>query len=248
MTAHSSPFPSYKSQNATIFSSSPLLLLCFAPSADSKHISLMASFPATSNNAFNLVLLSPLLLISISTVLVSSFQFQVGGERGWEKPTTNETETYNHWASKNRFHVGDTIYFKYQRDSVLVVNSTGYRYCISSNPIFKFEDGNTVFQLDHSGFFYFISGQSGHCKAGQKLIIDVIHDTETSPSEPAPEPPESAPSPIACGGNGGGGDGWDSDDWGPPGLGLNSTTKLSVASYFMTAFGAVFVILYLFMN
>jgi hypothetical protein len=35
--------------------------------------------------------------------------FTVGGEaRGWRQPAPGE-ETYNHWASRNRFHVGDLL-------------------------------------------------------------------------------------------------------------------------------------------
>lgn len=49
------------------------------------------------------------LLVSTAVVSVSSYTFQVGGEGGWTKPTGNETETYNGWAEKNRFHVGDSV-------------------------------------------------------------------------------------------------------------------------------------------
>ncbi|KAA8527071.1 hypothetical protein F0562_008700 [Nyssa sinensis] len=170
-------------------------------------------------------------------VSVSSYQFQVGGKRGWIKPTGKQTATYNDWAAENRFHVGDTVYFKYQNDTVLLVNKEDYENCIISTPISKFEDGNTVFRFDRYGFFYFISGQPGHCKAGQKLIIRVMVHPEV-------EPPETAASPKAGGGSSGG-KGWDSDFWGPPGL--SSATKLSVASYFMNALEGMFVILYLFM-
>ncbi|KAL3508360.1 hypothetical protein ACH5RR_027761 [Cinchona calisaya] len=177
---------------------------------------------------------------SMMAVMVSSFQFEVGGEKGWVKPAGNETETYNDWATKNRFHIGDTLYFKYALgDSVLLVNSRDYNKCRTSNPISKFDDGNTVFQFELSGFFYFISGQHGHCKSGQRLIIRVMH-----PSEEQVESPESAPSPAgAPASGGGGGNGWDSNNnWGPPAL--NSTDKLTVASYFITFLGGVLVILY----
>lgn len=53
-------------------------------------------------------------LLSIALVapsLVSSHQFQVGGDRGWKNtnPTGNYTQSYNSWAAQNRFHVGDTL-------------------------------------------------------------------------------------------------------------------------------------------
>ncbi|XP_059662391.1 early nodulin-like protein 21 [Cornus florida] len=200
----------------------------------------MASFSVTK--VFNFALFSSLFLISIVAISAYAYQFQVGGEKGWVRPTANDTQTYNNWAAKNRFHIGDTVYFKYRKDSVVVVNKADYENCVISNPISKFEDGNTVFRFDHYGYFYFISGQVEHCKSGQKMIIRVMVHSGI-------EPPESAPSPKAGGGGGssrgGGGDGWDSDFWGPPGL--NSTTKLSAASFFMTALGGVLVILYLLM-
>lgn len=43
----------------------------------------------------------------MAPLLVSADQFTVGGEKGWAKPTGNDSETYNEWASQNRFHVGD---------------------------------------------------------------------------------------------------------------------------------------------
>ncbi|CDP13713.1 unnamed protein product [Coffea canephora] len=183
-------------------------------------------------------ILWPLSVASIMAVLVSSFQFQVGGEEGWVKPTGNQTEAYNHWATRHRFHIGDSVYFRYEEDSVLVVSSSDYENCRTSHPISKFDDGNTVFQFERSGLFYFISGQPGHCKSGQRLVIRVMH-----PSEEV-EPPQAAPSPAAPNPNGGGGeDIWDnSNNWGPPAL--NSTDKLTVASYFMTFLGGVIVFLY----
>ncbi|KAL0310939.1 UNVERIFIED_CONTAM: hypothetical protein Sangu_2388600 [Sesamum angustifolium] len=196
----------------------------------------MASAAAASK-LFNNVFFSAVLAAATAVVLISGFQFQVGEERGWTIPTGKEPETYNEWAAKNRFHIGDTLYFKYLKDSVLVVTSADYLNCSTSNPISKYEDGTTTFQLDRPGFFYFISGQSGHCKLGQRLIVRVIHPSEV-------EAPELAPSP----GSGGGPDGdsgWESDDWGP--LGVSSTTKLFAISNFMTAFVGLLVVLYMFM-
>ncbi|KAL2495959.1 Early nodulin-like protein 2 [Forsythia ovata] len=186
---------------------------------------------ASATINFKILLLSAL----FAAVLVNSYRFEVGDERGWTKPTGKDPESYNQWAGRNRFHIGDTVYFKYQNDSVLVVTSADYLNCNTSNPISKFEDGETVFQFDRSGFFYFISGQPDHCKAGQKIIIRVMHPSEV-------ESPEPAPSPQAMGGDGGG---WDSSNWEP--LGFNSTTKLSVVSYLMTVLVGLFVVLYLFM-
>ncbi|KAF8391682.1 hypothetical protein HHK36_023991 [Tetracentron sinense] len=194
-------------------------------------IPLMASPSATK------VCFSSLLFINLTVIYVSAYRFRVGGDRGWIKPTRNDTETYDEWATSNRFHVGDSIYFKYKKDSVLVVNYTNYMNCVLSDPNSKFKDGDTEYHFDRYGFFYFISGEPGHCKSGQKLVIRVMVQSGIEP------PPRSAPPPGKS--DGGSGDGDESSfEWGPPSL--NSTIKLSVASYFMTALGGMMVILYLF--
>lgn len=140
--------------------------------------------------------------------------------------------------------------FKYQKDSVLVVNKEDYENCITSNPIAKFEDGNTVFTFDHFGFFYFISGQPGNCKSGQRLIIRVMVQSEAQPPQstiatPPPAPSTAAAPPPKPAEEGGDQDG-DSFHFGPPGN-LFSGSRMSVASSsFITAAVAAFVILLLF--
>ncbi|GER54947.1 early nodulin-like protein [Striga asiatica] len=183
------------------------------------------SSPASISRAFTNLLLAA----SIAAVLVSGFQFQVGGkERGWKIPTGDEPETYNEWAAKNRFRVRDTIDFKYEKDSVLVVNKADYLACNTSNPISKFEDGNTVFQFDRSGLFYFISGQPGHCKSGQRLIIRVMHPSEIAA-------PTLAPSPAPIGYSGGSsGEGQES-----------SAGNIVLVSCLVTAFLGLLVMVYL---
>ncbi|KAM7486542.1 hypothetical protein LguiA_002551 [Lonicera macranthoides] len=177
----------------------------------------MASLPLTS-----IILNLALLLFSISA---TPHRFQVGGDRGWVKPTRNGTQTFNEWATSNRFHIGDALYFTYERDSVLEVNSHDYQECITLNPISRFDDGNTLFLFDRSGFFYFISGEQGHCESGQILIIRVIHPSKVEPPEPATPPKD------------GGGDGQDSDDSSPSGARPSSATELSVVSYFIATLG-----------
>ncbi|KAJ8442863.1 hypothetical protein Cgig2_022229 [Carnegiea gigantea] len=171
----------------------------------------MASF---SRKASNFALIFSPLVISSTIIQVSCFQYEVGGERGWIKPDGSEHETYNEWAQHHRFHIGDTLYFKYTSDSVLVVSSQDYGGCSLNNPVSKFEDGNTVFEFDHSGFYYFISGQPGHCQAGQKMIVWVMgfHHSNSSmisgspASSPASEP--EGPTPA-------GNQGTNADSWGP---------------------------------
>ncbi|OIV90131.1 hypothetical protein TanjilG_01585 [Lupinus angustifolius] len=93
---------------------------------------------------------------------MASFDFQVGGTKGWIVPPPNDTNIYNDWASNNRFQLGDTIYFSYKKDSVMEVSERDYKECNATHPTFFSNIGNTVFKLEHSRTFYFISGASGH--------------------------------------------------------------------------------------
>ncbi|KAL9232822.1 hypothetical protein vseg_007887 [Gypsophila vaccaria] len=181
-------------------------------------------------------------VVSLAVVHVSCFQYQVGGDRarGWLKPDGSETETYNEWAEQNRFHIGDTIHFKYSKDSVLQVDREDYGSCNVTSPILKFEDGNTVFKFDHSGFFCFISGKPGHCEAGQKMIVRVMVQSGVH-HLPAGAPSPSVEGPTRARDDG---DGSIVDSWGP--TPVNSTVMLSVASSLLTLFIGVMIVLHLF--
>lgn len=123
-------------------------------------------------------LLLPLFFLSLSSSLllfpVSSVEFQVGGNEGWIVPPSNDSKIYNDWASENRFQVGDSILFKYRKDSVMEVTEQDYKKCNSTHPQFFSNTGSTNFRLDHPGAFFFISGVSGHCQKGQKMIVKVM--------------------------------------------------------------------------
>ncbi|KAI8533523.1 hypothetical protein RHMOL_Rhmol10G0017600 [Rhododendron molle] len=138
--------------------------------------------------ASNSTILVGLLLLSLSSfhfLSVTSFEFQVGGINGWVVPPENNTKIYNAWASKNRFQVGYTIRFRYKKDSVLEVTEAEYKQCNSTRPHFFSNTGNTVFNLDRTGSFYFISGASGHCDRGQRMIVTVMSHDDSSGSKAA---------------------------------------------------------------
>lgn len=59
------------------------------------------------------------------------------------------------------------------------VGEDDYFDCNATHPTFFSNNGNTVFRLDHSGTFYFISGASGHCQKGQKMIVRVMVPDES---------------------------------------------------------------------
>ncbi|KAF5792596.1 putative Phytocyanin domain, cupredoxin [Helianthus annuus] len=116
--------------------------------------------------------------------LHTAHQFQVGGDKGWVIPPSNDTDHYNQWATHNRFSINDTLRFEYKKDSVLVVTKEEHEKCKSSHPLFFSDNGDTSFELNRSGFFYFISGDSGHCERGLKMIVKVL-EAENNVGHPA---------------------------------------------------------------
>uniref|UniRef100_A0A0E0G1N3 Phytocyanin domain-containing protein n=1 Tax=Oryza nivara TaxID=4536 RepID=A0A0E0G1N3_ORYNI len=109
---------------------------------------------------------------ALVVAMAGATQFKVGGGNGWSVPAAN-AESYNDWAEKMRFQIGDTLVFVYpkDKDSVLVVEPADYNACNTSSFDKKFADGNTVFTLDRAGAFFFISGVDANCRAGEKLIV-----------------------------------------------------------------------------
>ena len=124
-------------------------------------------------------------------------EFTVGGRNGWAVPTGSEGETLNQWAERLRFHVGDTLLFKYQasQDSVLQVTPEAFQNCNTTSPIATYNDGNTAFKFPQSGPFYFISGAQGHCQKGQKIVVVVMSQggRRSSAHSPVAAPIVSSP-------------------------------------------------------
>nr|XP_043622825.1 early nodulin-like protein 1 [Erigeron canadensis] len=143
-------------------------------------------------------ILSILLLIQNS----NAYEFMVGGSGDWSLASTS----YNQWAERSRFQIGDTILFKYQagKDSVVQVSKDDYNNCNAASPIAKYSDGHSVVKLNHSGPHYFISGLVENCKNNEKIVVVVMADRSnraptSSPPSPAPSGEES-PSPPPEGG------------------------------------------------
>ncbi|XP_039851761.1 early nodulin-like protein 2 [Panicum virgatum] len=115
--------------------------------------------------------------------------FYVGDQDGWVgKPA----ESYGRWATRHRFKVTDTLVFEYKKgaDSVLVVDKRHYDACDVRDPISKRSDGDSAYVLGTAGAFYFISGDAGRCRQGQKLMVVVAAETAEPPagSQQAPSP------------------------------------------------------------
>ncbi|XP_054813547.1 early nodulin-like protein 1 [Prosopis cineraria] len=135
-------------------------------------------------------------LFSLLCYCSQAYVFYAGGRDGW---VLNPSENYNHWAERNRFQVNDTIVFKYKKgsNSVLVVNKDGYDKCNKTDPVKKFDDGDSVFKFDRSGPFYFISGMDYYCEKGQKLIVVVLAIRSPPPPPSVSQPPvANQPSPA----------------------------------------------------
>ncbi|XP_008784555.2 early nodulin-like protein 2 [Phoenix dactylifera] len=137
------------------------------------------------------------LALSMMT-MASAKQFKVGGPMGWSVPSPNAM-SYKQWAETNRFQIGDSLLFVYppDQDSVLQVDKDGYDTCNTATSIQKFDDGNTVFTLNRSGAFYFISGNEANCLKNESLAVVVLADrsNQTSRGNQPSSPP--SPSPVS---------------------------------------------------
>ncbi|MBA0859717.1 hypothetical protein Goshw_009930 [Gossypium schwendimanii] len=60
-----------------------------------------------------------------------------------------------------------------------------YDKCQTSHPQFFSNNGDTDYKLDQPGLFYFISGATGHCQRGQKMVIKVLGLQPENPAQQA---------------------------------------------------------------
>nr|ACU24257.1 unknown [Glycine max] len=139
----------------------------------------------------------------------ASYEFVVGGQKGWSVPNDPSFNPFNQWAEKSRFQVGDSLVFNYQsgQDSVLYVKSEDYVSCNTNSPYAKYSDGHTVIKLNQLGPHFFISGNKDNCNKNEKLTVIVLADrnkntnqtTTTNASPPSPQSSSSSPSPAPTG-------------------------------------------------
>ncbi|KAI3436906.1 Phytocyanin domain-containing protein [Psidium guajava] len=118
---------------------------------------------------------------------------RVGGGKNTWAPNVNFTD----WSSHEHFHVGDWLYFGFDKTqyNVLEVNKTSYDKCIDTGFITNVtRGGRDVFNLTEAKPYYFISGR-GYCFNGMKLAVNV---TVTLPP-PSPDPPKKGGSPCSVG-------------------------------------------------
>jgi len=130
---------------------------------------------------------------------ISAFVYRVGGRKGWVVPRATDPDAYNHWAGSHRFQIGDSLLFKYPqgRDSVLVVTEQAYNTCNTTSAVVYADNGDSIFRFTASGPFFFISGVEGNCLKGQKLVIVVMGQRDSSviwhsPATPLSQAPSAA--------------------------------------------------------
>ncbi|KAH8486520.1 hypothetical protein H0E87_025505 [Populus deltoides] len=97
---------------------------------------------------------------SLRYLSVYSFEYQIGGNENWVVPPAIDIRIYVDWALGNRFQVGDTFSF----------NFLGVHLFLRR---FQVKEG-----FRHEASSYFISGVSGHCEKGQRMIIIRVISTD----------------------------------------------------------------------
>ncbi|CAD6270130.1 unnamed protein product [Miscanthus lutarioriparius] len=66
----------------------------------------------------------------------------------------------------------------------------------ASHPIFFSNNSDTEVALDHPGPIYFISGESGHCERGQRMVVQIVGPGTPPPAPPSPQAPTGAATPA----------------------------------------------------
>ncbi|CAL4889802.1 unnamed protein product [Urochloa decumbens] len=137
---------------------------------------------------------------AILAAAAGATQYKVGGDNGWAVPAA-AAESFNTWAEKTSFQIGDELVFVYpkDKDSVLLVEPADYNTCNTSSYDKQFDDGSTTFTLDRAGAFFFISGVEANCRANEKLIVMVAGGPAAAPQG---SPTPAAPAPSSSGGGG----------------------------------------------
>ncbi|XP_062200087.1 early nodulin-like protein 18 [Phragmites australis] len=141
-----------------------------------------------------------LLVVLLTARCCAGRDFDVGGRDGWR---ASPAEPFNRWAERNRFQVNDSLVFRYSKDAdaVLVVSQSHYDACNTTDPFLRLDGGDSVFVLRNSGPYFFISGDAGRCRAGERLIVVALavrnRDKGNTPSPSLPPPPPTSSSPSS---------------------------------------------------
>ncbi|KAI4307583.1 hypothetical protein L6164_030755 [Bauhinia variegata] len=117
-------------------------------------------------------------------------QFVVGDQNGWKVGFD-----YQAWAADKTFRVGDALVFNYRvgEHNVFKVNGTQFQSCAVPPQSEALSSGSDSIVLATPGKKWYICGVSGHCNAGQKLVINVL---DNAGAWPPTLPPSPSPSPL----------------------------------------------------
>ncbi|GJW97277.1 cucumber peeling cupredoxin-like protein, partial [Tanacetum coccineum] len=120
----------------------------------------------------------------------------VGDSIGWAVPS-NGAAAYTSWATGKTFRVGDTLVFNFTTNAhnVLEVSQSAYGPCTLANPITTVTNGPANITLKTVGNHYYVCGVGPHCQLGQKVMVDVVGASgSTPPAATSPAPSGSTPS------------------------------------------------------
>ncbi|KAL9398520.1 hypothetical protein Peur_007481 [Populus x canadensis] len=156
-------------------------------------------------SGLNMAFLAAIAIAALIQTSVAQTTHTVGDTTGWAIPT-GDPAFYSSWAANQTFNVGEILVFNFMANAhdVAKVTKADYDACTTSSPISLVETSPARINLDASGEHYFICNFTGHCSAGQKMMINVsAASSSPSPapqtSSPAPQPstptPQSSPSP-----------------------------------------------------
>ncbi|XVF66684.1 hypothetical protein PTKIN_Ptkin10aG0056900 [Pterospermum kingtungense] len=109
--------------------------------------------------------------------------YKVGDSAGW---TTLGNIDYQKWAASKKFQVGD-----------IIITDRMYEACNVSAPLATYTTGNDSISITAKGHHYFLCGTPGHCQAGQKVDINTLGTSDTTPT-PAPSVAVPASSPSSA--------------------------------------------------
>ncbi|KAG7579488.1 Cupredoxin [Arabidopsis thaliana x Arabidopsis arenosa] len=119
--------------------------------------------------------------------------YKVGDSRGW---SVYNSYYYYRWSEGKQFHVGDTLFFEYNKylnDVREISNDLDFKSCEPNSTVAVYKTGHDLVKLTIPGVHYFVSLKTGLCQAGIKLRITVLPLTEAATF---PNVPKKKLSPI----------------------------------------------------
>ncbi|KAG7584143.1 Phytocyanin domain [Arabidopsis suecica] len=112
--------------------------------------------------------------------------YKVGDSRGW---SVYNSYYYYKWSEGKQFHVGDTLFFEYNKylnDVREISNDLDFKSCEPNSTVAVYKTGHDLVKLTKPGVYYFVSLKTGLCQAGIKLQVTVQPSSEavTFPNVP----------------------------------------------------------------